>query len=359
MQNKMKVELSPKSVVLAFLVILGFFVAWELRLVFFMFFIAYILSSAFRDYVDKLVSIKVPRGIAIALIYLLVFVVLGLFVGTIIGEAWTQLTNLISQIPNLVYSILTSLTLPAELQFLDPNVVQDSLKELVSSLLKVDGSMFASGLSGALGILSFASSFSIAFGMIIILSIYLLSRKEDILLGATVFVPNDQKKRYLGLFKSISEKLGKWFRAQILLMSLAGFAAWLGLTIPALFIPNYTLHNYALPIAMLVFILEIIPGTGLSVGAILSFLIALATQQTFMIVYAPVLFIGLQQLEGNLVVPKLMKKVIGLDPIITILSLVSGFILFQVMGAILIVPIVAVIQIIIEFYKEDIKAQIN
>jgi len=61
MQNKMKVELSPKSVVLAFLVILGFFVAWELRLVFFMFFIAYILSSAFRDYVDKLVSIKVQE----------------------------------------------------------------------------------------------------------------------------------------------------------------------------------------------------------------------------------------------------------------------------------------------------------
>lgn len=161
------------------------------------------------------------------------------------------------------------------------------------------------------------------------------------------------------LFARIEEKLGKWLRAQVFLMFLAGFVSWLGLTLPALFVPNYTLHNYALPIAMLVALLEVVPGTGLSVGAILSFLIALATQQTFMIIYAPLLFLTLQQLEGMIIVPKLMKKVIGLDPVITLLSLVSGFILFQVIGAILIVPIIAVIQIVLEFYSEEIKSQLK
>lgn len=359
MNNKTIIEISPKSVFISFLIILGFFVAWELRLIFFMLFISYILNSAFRDYVEKLVSLKFPRGVAITIIYLLFFFVIGFFLFTILSEAWSQLTLLISQIPNLVYSILTNITLPSDFQFIDPEIVKNSLRETISSVLKFDGNFFASSLSGALGILSFASSFSIALVMILIISIYLVSRKEDILIKLAYLFPKNKQNKYKELFSKISVKLGKWFRAQIFVMFLAGFAAWLGLTLPALFIPNYTLHNFALPIAMLVALLEIVPGTGLSVGAILSFLIALSTQQTFMIIYAPVLFIVLQQIEGNIVLPKFMNKVIGLDPILTIISLVSGFILFQVMGAILMIPIVAVIQIIIEFYMEDIKEKLN
>jgi len=359
MQDNKKLEISPISVALAFLVIVSFFVAWELRIVFFMFFIAYIISSAFKPYVKWMTQRKVPKMLAIAIIYGSALTVILIFLLTIVNEAWFQLTNLISQLPNLVYSILTNLSIPDQLQFLDPKVIQESLKEMVSSLLTLSGGVFSTGLSGAWGILSFASGITIAFGMIIILSLYLLARDKDISSAIIVYLPGESQKKYARLFERIEEKLGKWFRAQLFLMLLGGFAAWLGLTLPALFIPNYTLHNYALPIAMLVALLEIVPGTGLSVGGILSFLIALSTQQTFMIIYAPVLFIVMQQFEGMVIIPKLMKKVIGLDPVITLLSLVSGFILFQVIGAILIVPMLAVIQIVLEFYSEEIKAKLQ
>jgi predicted PurR-regulated permease PerM len=359
MQDKIKLEISPRSVALSFLVILSFFVAWELRSVFFMFFIAFIISAALRPYVKKLTDLKVPKMLAIALIYGVALSTIMFFLLTIVNEAWYQLTNLISQLPNLVYSILTNLSLPDQLQFIDPEIVKESLKELVTSLLKLDGGLFSSGISGAWGILSFASGLTIILGMITILSLYLLARDNSVGHSIVSYLPHASQKRFLELFQRIEEKLGKWFRAQIFLMLLAGVVSWIGLTLPALFLPNYTLHNYALPIAMLVSLLEIVPGTGLSVGAILSLLIALSTQQTFMIIYAPLLFIGMQQLEGMVIIPKLMKKVIGLDPIITLLSLVSGFILFQVVGAILIVPILAVIQIVIEFYSEDIKAQLR
>lgn len=359
MNKTTKLEISPRSVTLAFLVILSFFVAWELRLVFFMFFIAYIISAALRPYVETLVSYKFPRMLAIGLIYSISIFVMLFFLVTIASEAWTQLTTLISQLPNLVYNVLTNLSIPEQFEFLDPEIVKESLKELVSSLLKLDLSVFTSSLSGALGILSFASGLSITSGMIFILSLYLLAREKDISQTIVTYFPSPSQKKYSVLFSKIEEKLGKWLRAQVLLMFLAGLSSYIGLILPSLFIPGYTLHEYALPIAMLVSILEIVPGTGLTVGGIVSFLIGLSSGHTFSFIYAPLLFITMQQLEGMVIIPKLMKKVIGLDPVITILSLVSGFILFQVMGAILIVPMIAVIQIIVESYSEEIRSKLG
>ena len=293
--------------------------------------------------------------LSIFLVYLVTFGIIVFFIATIFNEAFTQLTNLISQLPNIVYNILNNLNnnLPKQFNFLDAEIVKQNLGNVITALLKVDSTTFTSGISSALGVISAAATGTVLVTMIVILSIYLLSRPSDISFGFIKFVPELVKAKYVKLLQSIEEKLGSWLRAQVLVMLSSASVIWLGLTLPVLFIPGYSLQNYALPIAMLVFLFEIVPGTGIAIGGILSTVLALATGNLFLIIYTPVLFILTQQLQGMLIIPRVMKRAIGLDPLITILAVVAGYLLFQVLGAVLIIPMLAVVQIVLEFKLEE------
>lgn len=347
-KKESKIEISTKTIVFTVLFILSLFVAWELRVVFFMFFIAYILSATFRPAVDFLEKKRIPRTISTIVILLLTFIIFGLLVFSIASQAFTQLNNLFSQLPNLVYNILTDLnkSLPVS-TLIDPQAIKDSLKDIVSLAMKLDLSFLTNGISSALGILSAAATLTVYISMISILSIYMLIRKDDVAANFLTFFNRENKNKYFEILGKIEHRLGSWFRAQILVMFSAGFFTWLGLSIPAFFIPNYTLHNYALPIALLVFLIELVPGFGIATGGVLTTIIALASGNVFLIIFAPILFIIIQQLESMLIVPKVMSKAIDLNPIITILGVVAGSMLFGVMGIILIIPILAVIKIVV------------
>lgn len=357
----LKVEISPKTLIITLALLIGTLVAWELRTVFFLFFIAYIINAAFRPLINWMETKRIPRMLSIVLLYLVTFGVIAFFMATIFTEAFTQLTNLISQLPNIVFNIINNLnnTLPKQFALLNPELIKQNLVDIVGSLLKVDSSFFTNGITSALGVISAAASAAILVTMIVILSIYLLSRREDVFNGLVKYLSDPVKEKYSQLFNRIEEKLGSWLRAQILVMLSSSSIIWVGLTLPALFISGYTLHNYALPIAMLVFLVEIVPGTGIALGGLLSTVLALATGNVFLVIYTPLLFILTQQLESMLIIPRVMKRAIGLNPVVTILAVVAGYLLFQVLGAVLIIPIIAVIQIILEFKAEEINRSIQ
>jgi predicted PurR-regulated permease PerM len=320
-----------------------------------MFFISYIISATFRPAVNFLEKKRIPRMISTIVIFILSFALISLLLVTIAAEGYNQLNNLFSQLPTIVYNILTNInnTIPIN-SFIDPQAIKDNLKDIVSVLMKLDLSIFTNGISSAVGILSAAATLTVALSMISVLSIYMLLRKDDMAANLLIFFNKEHKHHYLEVFKKIELKLGSWLRAQVLVMCSAGFFVWLGLSLPALFIPNYDLHNYALPIALLVVIIEIVPGFGIATGGILTTVIALATGNVFLIIFAPLLFIIIQQLESMLIVPKLMSKAIDLDPVITILGIVAGSLLFGIVGVILIIPLLAVAKILLtEFLDHE------
>jgi len=347
-KNNYKIEISSKSIIFGILFVLGLVVAWELRLVFFMFFIAYIISATFRPAVDFLEKKKIPRMLSIVVLLILSFIIIGLLLFSIASEAVTQLNNLFSQLPNIVYNILTNInnTIPLGTIF-DAQAIKNNLKDIVSLVMKLDLSFLIDSIGSALGILNAAATITIAVSMITILAIYMLVRKDDVAANLLIFFDRDNKNKYLEIFKKIEHKLGSWLRAQILVMFSAGFFTWLGLTIPAFFIPEYNLHNYALPIALLVFIIELVPGFGVATGGVLTTIIALASGNLLLIIFVPLLFIIIQQVESMLIVPKVMNKAIDLDPVITILGIVAGSMLFGLLGVILIIPLIAVLKIVI------------
>ena len=80
---------------------------------------------------------------------------------------------------------------------------------------------------------------------------------------------------------------------------------------------------------------------------------AAGSNPAYVIIYIIILFMIIQQFESIILSPNIMNRIIGLDPLVIIFGFLAGFTLFGIMGVILVVPILAVLQIIIEFGLEE------
>jgi predicted PurR-regulated permease PerM len=141
------------------------------------------------------------------------------------------------------------------------------------------------------------------------------------------------------IVRKAEEKLGGWLRGQLALSLIIGLAAYILLS--ALNIP------YALPLAVLAGIMEVVPVIGPIVSAIPAILIAYISAP-FSAIWVALGYFVIQQLENHLVVPQVMKYSVGLNPLVVILAVAIGGRLLGISGALLAVPITVVVQIIIE-----------
>lgn len=350
-ETKTVVEVSSSSILKAVLIILALITAWVIKPVIMMVFIAFIFSAAFKPYVNFLEKYKIPRLISTVFIVLLFLLVASVGLVTIVNEALVQLRALIEQFPNIIYSILSSLEkiFPIISQYVDPEVIKSSLLEAATGLLNMGPSILSSGVSGAFEFLNNTLT-TLFFGfMIIVMAIYMITRKDNVYDGLLVMINKKKRANVLDLLSKIEIKVGEWLRTELFIMLVMGFVVWFGLTIPGIFVQGYALTDYALPIAFLAMILEVIPGTGVGVSGILSAIIAIGVGQPYVALYIGIFAVVVTQLETNLLIPAVMKKVVGIDPIVTIAGFVAFYILFGIVGAILVVPIMIVVQLVVDY----------
>ena len=350
-----KIEISARSFVLMLLIVFLLVFLWEIRLVFFIFFIAFILNSAFRPLVDFLETKKIPRIISAVVIYLLVFLLLSLVLVTIVNEAISQLGSLLNQLPDILSKVVSYLTqtFPWLSNLINAEALKLSLSTYVSSVQNINVEFILNSFSSALGVLNSAITFMISVVSVIMISLYMLVRKEDVYTGVMLTLAKKTREKYIKLLERIEYKLGGWLRGQFLLMILVSFTTWVGIMLPAAVIPGYTLHNYALPIAFAAAIFEAIPGFGPTLTGAFTAIIAAGSNPGYVILYVIILFMIIQQFESIILSPNIMNRIIGLDPLVIIFGFLAGFTLFGIMGVILVVPILAVLQIIIEFGLEE------
>jgi len=141
----------------------------------------------------------------------------------------------------------------------------------------------------------------------------------------------------------VSERLGEWLRSQLLLMVTIGVLDGTILAILGI--------QYALTLGLLAGLLEIIPVIGPIVAAVTAIAVAFVSgAPIWKIIAILIAYILVQQLEGNILVPKLMSKVIGLSPIFVIIAILIGNRLLGIGGAILAVPVAAGIQVFLHEY---------
>jgi predicted PurR-regulated permease PerM len=288
-------------------------------------FVAVLLMTALNPLVDRLERLRLPRLLSIFLVYL---VIVGLFVGgisSLLPPLIEQSTNLGTKLPAIFDQAIV--------WFKDlgiGNLDKQALSSQLSQLGALPGNI----------VLIIAAVFSnlISVFTVLVISFYLLLERKnmDNHLVGLFGEGNEQEAR--NFIDKLETRLGGWVRGELMLMTIIGVLTYIGLSL--LGIP------YALPLAILAGFLEIIPGIGPILSAIPGILLGL-TISPVMAIAAAALYFLIQQIENTVIVPKVMQKATGINPLVTMISLAVGFKMAGVLGAILAVPIVIVLHVFV------------
>lgn len=316
-----KIEISHKTILFTLLLLIILWFIIQIKEVIFWVFIALILMSALKPLVDTLERKRLPRVVAVLVIYALI---ISLFVFTganIVPPLVVQSIHLGESLPGYINEVLPFVKI-------DTQLITQQVAPIGENLLKVTFGLFSN-----------------IFGLftVFVICFYLLLERKHLESQMSQFIGESGSKALLVVITKIEERLGAWVRGQMLLALIIGLATFLGLTI--LGIP------YNLPLSILAGILEIVPFIGPIISAIPAILIAL--------IYSPVmalittaLYILIQQIEAHIVIPMVMRRTVGLPPLVTILALMVGAKLAGIVGALLAIPIVVAFGTIVsEVFK--------
>ena len=361
-----RVELNPKFILYLVLFLAVLLAAWEIRGVIAMFFIAFIMNAGLRPPVDALERRGIPRMFSIFLIFLGFIGILVFVFVVLASEFINQIGLLFGQLPEIFSKFVefVELNIPILNTLLPLQTLEQELGEFVATALGsnffnelVTGENLLSVVQSSFGIFGSAAGLLLSIFTVMMVTFYMLQRKSGVFDGIVELLPDELEDPINRLLVKIQNSLGAWLPGQVLLMVIIGVFTYIIVWLPGLFDPNYVLDDFALPIALLAGFFEVIPSVGPISTLILSSLLALGTSGIGTVVYVIVSFTALQSLEATFIVPLVMKRVIGIDPILIILGFIAAIQLGGIVGAILVVPVLAVVQIVLVEISKEYKRQ--
>jgi len=308
-----KIEISYRTIIFtaAFLVLL--WALYQIRGVMLLVFIGVILMSALNPGVDWLEKWRVPRAVAILLFYILIIAGVSGIVTVLIPPLIEQTSKLIAVTPQLLNRL-------GWLK-IDSTVLIQQLSTLPANVLKL-----------AVG----AVNNVIVVFTLLVFTFYLLLERRNLKHHLRVAFGSDGEARAEKFVDDIERELGRWIRGQLFNMTLVGILCYAGLRLLGV--------EFALPLAILAGLFEIIPNMGPIVSMVPAIILALATAPTVALGVAA-LYFAVQQLQAQIVTPKVMQQAIGFNPLVTMLGLMGGFALGGLAGAILALPVMLVARV--------------
>lgn len=315
-----KIEISHKTIVFTVVFLGSIWFLYFIGDIVLQLFIALLLVSILNPFIVKLSKLKIPKIISILLSYVLIFSLLGFAIGSILPPLIEQTTNLANNLPFYLQNL-----------GLQKYTNEEVLKQMVSQLGSVPGQIIKAGFSLFSNILSILTVAIFAF--------YLLIVRDRLETSIEFLFGKDKTKGITNLINILEIKLGGWARGQFILMLLIGVLSYLGFII--LGIP------YALPLAMIAGIFEIVPYIGPILSSIPAIILGFSISP-FLGFAAIGLSVLIQQLENYVFVPKIMEKSTGVSPVITLISLAVGFRLAGIVGMIISIPMVIIVQTLIQ-----------
>lgn len=330
-ENKhISINIAPGSIITALLFILGLGLLFYLRDLVLIVLTAIVFASAIEPGVHFFMKHKINRLLSVLLVYLLTVFFIGtigfIFIPPVLDDAATFLTNLPTTLQTIEFSSGFSNGVPGA-------IVNDFSPMQFANAIR---SSFASFTGGLFSTLSAFFGGIISLGLIIVFSFYFAVQETGIDDFLRLVVPVRHQDYALSLWKRSQEKIGKWMQGQLLLAVLVGVLLYLGLVI--LGVP------YALLLAVLAALFELIPVFGQFLAAVPAIAVSFADGGATAALLVVGLYVIVQQFESNLIYPLVVKKVVGVPPILVILALLIGGALAGFLGILLSVPIAAALQ---------------
>jgi predicted PurR-regulated permease PerM len=319
-------------------VFLTFWLLYSLRIVLFLFFVAIVLGTAIRPAVEWLHRRGISRAVGVIIIYVLIAALVSgtlALVLPLVAEQTTQITQNLPQyytgfrdtLINSSNRLLQNIGLRVPSQF--SLLANRNTADTEQMLTQVSQTLLYTNLV-LKGILSTLAIFLLAY--------YWTQEGTPAIRGLLRLFPSQRRKHAREFLQLAETKLGGYIRGQGLLcisIALAAFIAYLLIGLP-----------YTLVLAIFAGIMEMVPIFGPALGALPALSVALSIDpgKAIWVVIATVL---IQMLENVFLVPRIMKSSTGVNPIIVLLSLIAFSSVFGFAGALLALPLAAIIQLFV------------
>lgn len=323
----------------ATLVVLGVLLAaWvvvEISTIILIIVLGIVFAAAIEPLVYRIRRGGVPRAQAIGIAYLLVFGLLGGMLYLVFHEVGHQFAELNSAIPDIFLS-LREQTATSGIPFVRTTGYE--------TVIRIESAYYDLRSSPSIGkdqVFGLASS--IAGGLFIVASMlivgfYWLNEKATVKRIILGLFPLPRRARAHAIWDEIEFRLGGWTRGQLTLMGIIGTLSGIGFFIIGV--------PYWLALALFAALTEAIPYIGPVIGGGAAFLIALS-DSTHKAIAVAIFVFAVQQLEGNVLVPRIMKNAVGMSPLTVTIAVLIGGVLYGPVGTLLSIPLGAAAQVLV------------
>lgn len=325
MNERVKLDIPFLTILKVALSLLVIYFLFQIREVLLIIFVVLVLAAALRPIIKKWEK-TIGKTVSVLLLLVLSLIAVAGFIYILVPLLVDQVTQLINYAPELInrYSAIRS-------NFPSLDKAFNSLSENFSNI----GGGFVSLTTGFLGGV-------VTFLTVIILTFYSLAEEKYFSELLSGLLPPKQKVGLVLVLEKISQRIGNWLRGQLVLGLVIGVIVFIGLEIIGL--------PYALTLAVLAAAFEIIPVVGPIISGALATLVGLSISPLTGL-FVAIFYIVVQQIENNVLVPKIMQKAIGLPASVIIVAILIGSKLLGVLGALLAVPVSGVIYVIAQEWQ--------
>ncbi len=293
----------------------------------------------------RLLSRFMPRGLAILLSFLLAVGLIVLAFLLLVPIIAGQIASLVGAVPSIAGEVERYVN--SLLGFLqDRGVLSGDPEQLVSRLTENLPDRLTSIASGALGgvfgFLSGTFSFVLTLFGVVFIGAYLLIDVRKIKAAFLRASPHAYRRDARDLWNDFGSSLSRYLSGLLLILFIQGAVSAVGLWLIGV--------PYALALGAFVSVTAVIPYLGAWLGAIPAVIVAFTVSPTTALITA-VLFLGIQQLEGNLLTPKIQGDTLRVHPILVFLAVIVGGGLAGILGVLVAVPALAVIRVLFDFLR--------
>jgi predicted PurR-regulated permease PerM len=267
-------------------------------------------------------SRHMPRGIAVAVIFLCLVAAAALVGWLIIPPLMSQASQFIDQFPKRLDSIKQHINQIAP----------------ISHLASRFASLFSSAATSAIRFLATLGSSLMAGVLVLFLSLYWLVSMPKLIKSVDSLFPERKAQRVCDLLRKMGDAMGGYVRASLLDACATSVLTYIGLLLVGL--------DFALPLAGLMFIGEFIPLIGTWAAGVPGVLIAL-TQSPMTAVWVVIVYVGVQQIEGHLLVPNIMKSQVNIPQWLVLIAIFVGGLLGGILGVLAAVPASGALSVIV------------
>lgn len=334
----MSINISTAALVKVVVLILLLMALYTVRDIFLMLIISIVLASAMDPLVDWLYrKAKFPRGLSVILVYL---VFLG-FVGMVIYFLIPPMVEQFSQLGGRLESLRGELSNQSLLvtKILDQLGITSGFSSLGQALSKITGNFFQTTIGVFSGLIETIAILAITF--------YLISSESGLKNFIKSLVPFKHQAYAVALTEKVQNKIGHWLLGQLILSGFIFLLTFIGLTVLGV--------KFALALALLAGLLEIVPYLGPILSAIPAVFVAFV-QSPPLALFVIALYIVVQQVENYALQPKIMGRTVGANPVIILVGVMVGFKIAGIIGMLLSVPIVAALQVFLNDFRETREA---